>query len=129
MNEYEVIDALSSLRGEVGVHVMNFIAVLFGYLATAYFVGAKLTGFQISAINFLYIVFVPGPLFGIYESSVTMRNIYIAHAETVTNAFGASESYIMIPIIAPTMVTASWIVSIIFMHQIRKHASQNGITS
>ena len=49
MTEYEIVDAFSSIRNEVGNHVMNFVAVLFGYLVTANFVGSKLSRFQVSA--------------------------------------------------------------------------------
>ena len=90
MTEYEIVDSFSSLRSEIGDHVMNYIAVLFGYLATAYFVGPALSRFQVSAINFLYIIFTPGPLLGIYEAAVTMRRIYDAHPDVVTYSLSAS---------------------------------------
>ena len=123
MNEYEVIDVLSSLRDEIGVHVTNFVAVLFGYLATAYFVGPKLSTFQVSAINFLYFVYTPGPLFAIYESSVAMRNVYENYSEVAPYPVAATELYTFIPSLAPGMVIASWLVSLAFMFQIRRQRS------
>lgn len=43
MTEYEVIDALISLRTEIANHSMNFVTVMFGYVVAAYLVGKKLT--------------------------------------------------------------------------------------
>ena len=56
MSEYEIIDALISIRADVAQHSMNFITVLFAYIVAAYFVGSKLSRFQVSRyrqVNFL----------------------------------------------------------------------------
>ena len=57
MTEYEYLDLISTYRGENGFHVMNFVVVMFGYVAAAYFVGDKLTNFQVTAITILYTIF------------------------------------------------------------------------
>jgi len=120
MTEYEIVDALSSLRAEIGGHVMNFAAVLFGYLVTAYFVGGKLSRFQVTAITAVYIIFLPGPLTGAYEAATTMKNIYYAHPDVTTYPLAASHYIVAIPILVPAIVLSSWVISVLFMIQTRK---------
>ena len=120
MTEYELVDALSSLRVEIGGHVMNFAAVLFGYLMTAYFVASKLSRFQVSAITAVYVIFLPGPLTGIYSATTTMRNIYHAHTDVTTYPLPVPHVIEVMPILVPTIVLSSWVISVYFMFQSRK---------
>ena len=121
MTEYEVLEMLSLLRSETGDHVTNFVGVLFGYLATAYFIGSKLSSIQLAAINFTYFVYVPGPLLASFESSSTITKLFTSYPEY---AEVSENSYIFnshLPELVPLMIVAAWIVSLLFMVQIRNN--------
>ena len=120
MTEYEVVDVLSSLRAEIGDHVMNYAAVLFGYLVTAYFVGARLSRFQVTAITIVYVIFVPGPMYGVYQAAKTMTNVFNAHEGVANYPLAASEFIRLIPILVPLIVLSSCLISLLFMYQTRK---------
>ena len=128
MTAYELIDALSSLRMEAGNHVLNFISVMFGYVATAYFVGPKLTRFQVSAINILYTIFTPGPLMAAYEAATNARKLAFAFEGTLP--FSVAEAAILRfgPELVVAMVTISWTISIVFMIQMRRDRQKDNRT-
>lgn len=55
MTEAEAIEAFSSLGANAVSAFTVYISFTFGYLATAYFVGSKLTLFQSAVVSGLYI--------------------------------------------------------------------------
>jgi hypothetical protein len=57
MTEYELIDAYQSAEVSFQSGVSIFVTTIFAYLATAYFVGAKLTRTQVIIVSGLYTVF------------------------------------------------------------------------
>ena len=57
MTEYELIDAYQSVEASWQGAVSIFISIVFAYLATAYFVGAKLTRPQVAIVTGLYTIF------------------------------------------------------------------------
>ena len=99
---------------------MNFVAAMFAYVAAGYFVGEKLSSFQVTAITILYTIFSPLPVAAGYEAMQATR---VAHLEYVEH-FGAqdytSTLFLFGPELALVVVGASWIISIIFMFQTRK---------
>ena len=121
MTEYEVLDLISTHRSEVGFHVMNFAAAMFGYIAAAYLVGKKLTHFQAIAITFLFCLFVPGPMAAAQDASNSIAflvNTYGDQYESVRSS--ASTLAPIAPTIVPSTILSAWIVSMLFMYQIRK---------
>ena len=57
MTEYELIAAYQSVEASWQGAVSIFISILFAYLATAYFAGAKLTRSQVAIVTALYTMF------------------------------------------------------------------------
>jgi hypothetical protein len=57
MTEYELIAAYESVEASWQSGVSIFISILFAYLATAYFAGAKLTRSQVAIVTALYTMF------------------------------------------------------------------------
>jgi branched-subunit amino acid ABC-type transport system permease component len=57
MTEYELIAAYQSVEASWQGAVSIFISILFAYLATAYFAGAKLARSQVVIVTGLYTVF------------------------------------------------------------------------
>ena len=120
MSEYEVLELISTYREEGGFHVMNFAAAMFGYVAAAYFVGKSLTRFQTISITILYSLFVPGPMAACYEATVSMRTLSSTYADQYATAVSASGLDNFAPIIVPGTIIIGWIISIVFMYQVRK---------
>lgn len=121
MTEYEVLDLISTHRTEGGFHVMNFAAAMFGYLAAAYFVGRKLSNIQTIAITFLFCLFVPGPMAAGHEAALSIAflvNTYGSEFESVRSSTKALAT--IAPLVVPSTIFAGWVVSVLFMWQIRK---------
>ena len=57
MTEYELIDAYQSAEASWQGAVSIFVTIVFAYLATSYFVGAKLTRSQVIIVTALYTMF------------------------------------------------------------------------
>lgn len=113
------------LRSEVGDHVTNFVGVLFGHFATAHFIGHKLSTIQLSAIDFVYLVYVPGPLMASYEASSTVKKIFTSYPDL---AQASENSFIFnahLPALVPLMIISVWIVSLLFMIQIPNNGRKN----
>jgi hypothetical protein len=121
MTEYEVLDLISTHRTEGGFHVMNFAAAMFGYLAAAYFVGTKLSRLQTIAITFLFCLFVPGPMAAAHDAALSityLTNTYGTQFESVLES--AKTLGTIAPTVVPATIVAGWIVSMLFMWQIRR---------
>ena len=129
MTEYEIIDAFVSLRLEIAQHSMNFASVLFGYLIAAYFVGSKLTRFQVTVITVLYILWSPGPITAAYDGAVALRELYIQHQDVLSIDMGSSLLMIDYPKVAVATAFLSWLMSIIFMAQVRASKAVREIES
>lgn len=124
MTEYEIIDAIVTLRSEVAQHSMNFVSVMFGYIIAAYFVGAKLSKFQVSVITVLYLLWSPGPMMAGYDAAITLRDIYVQNQDSIEIELGAFLSIIDYPAIAVVVAGFSWVMSIVFMFQVRASSIQ-----
>ena len=121
MTEYEILDLISTHRTEGGFHVMNFAAAMFGYIAAAYFVGAKLSRFQTYAVTFIFCLFLPGPMLAAYDaaSAITfLSHTYGPQYESVQNT--AKTLGAVAPTLVPAIVLGGWIVSVMFMWQVRR---------
>ena len=127
MTEYEILDLLTSHREEAAYHVMNFAGVMFGYVAAAYFVGAKLSTFEAWVITILYSLFAPLPAGAAYESLHAIRELSELHQAGVNFSLDQTPTYIVGPEAISAMIFISWLISAIFMYRIRRktlnHAS------
>ena len=119
MTEYEIIDAIVSLRLEIAQHSMNFASVLFGYLIAAYFVGSKLTRFQVGVITVLYILWSPAPITAAYDASIALQELHQRHQDVLSIEMGSALFVFDYPKVAVATAFLSWVTSIIFMAQVR----------
>lgn len=55
MTEYEILDLLANESAQSATQFTLYLSVLFAYLVTAYFVGARLTVTQVFILSSLYI--------------------------------------------------------------------------
>ena len=129
MTEYEIIDAFVSLRMEIAQHSMNFASVLFGYLIAAYFVGSKLTKFQVTVITVLYILWSPAPITAAYDASIALRELYNQNQDVLSIEMGRLLFMFDYPTAAIATAALSWLMSIIFMAQVRASKSAREIES
>jgi hypothetical protein len=78
------INAITSTTGLVQADIANWLALLFGYLLVAYFIGANLTRMQVIILNALYIASVGFLTFTIVStSSVVSRLLDLLRGLTV----------------------------------------------
>lgn len=119
MTEYEIIDAISSLRSEAGQHVMNFVSVMFGFIIAAYFVGAKLSRFQASVITILYVIWTPGPMLAAYDVSTTLQQLYVQYHGVLPIELGASPLILHGAAVVTVGMASSLVMSIVFLFQVR----------
>ena len=70
MTEYEMTDIIMSRYANMSEHASLYFALVSGYLITAYIIGKRLTGLQVSVINGLFIMWTFGILMG-YNTSVS----------------------------------------------------------
>lgn len=119
MTEYEIIDALISVRADIAGHSMNFVSVLFAYIVAAYLVGSKLSGFEVSMITILYVLWSPGPILAAYDGAVALQDLYFTHREVLSIEMGASPLMATAPMVVSVGMSLAWLVSIVFMFQVR----------
>jgi len=128
MTEYEYLDLISTYRGETGFHAMNFIAVMFGYVAAAYLVGERLTSFQVSAITALYTIFAPLPVLSAHEAMGHARDLYIEYTANFGAVPFSSSSITWASEIVLLAMSTSWIISVVFMYQSRRGRNEGAST-
>lgn len=90
-----------------------FISILFAYIVAAYLVGSKLNKFQLWSITTIYSLFSVLTLSALYNLGTgIVHTTYLAQGEDIT--FTANS--------AVAICVLAWILSIIFMVQIRRSA-------
>jgi hypothetical protein len=57
MTEYELSDLINGISSNIVQGQAVYLTMITAYLAVAYSVGSKLTRFQVSFVNFVYILF------------------------------------------------------------------------
>lgn len=119
MTEYEIIDAIVSLRADIAGHSMNYVSVLFAYIVAAYLVGSKLSRFQVSMVTLLYVIWTPAPILAAYDGAVALQELYLSHQEILSIEMGASPLMNIVPTAVFAGMSLAWLVSIVFMFQVR----------
>ncbi len=119
-HQLQLIELISIHRNETGVHVMNFVAVMFGYVATAFFVGKQLSKFQVSAITILYTFFTVLPTLAGFESAKTLRALQGQYIDFGGELVNTSLLTAIAPEAVAGTIIMSWIISVVFMSQARK---------
>ena len=97
-------------------------AAMFGYVAAAYFVGAKLSRFQTIAITILFCLFVPGPVLGVHEAVSAMAALTHDYGPQFTSIDANSQLAFLAPTLVPATIVVGWLISIAFMFQIRRQS-------
>jgi len=119
MTEYEVIDAMVSLRSETAQHSMNLVYVIFSYIVVAYLVGRKLSRLQVAIITIIYAIWSIGPIMAAYDSATAVQQMYFNNQQILSIEIGASPLSSYVPIIVGAGMSFAWIMSILFMLQER----------
>ena len=118
MTEATYLELMSIYRTESGYHAMNFIAIMSGYIAAAYFMGAKLSRFQVTALTFVYAAIAPLPLVGSLQAADAAGKLFAQYGH-----LGAKPPFFFVidsaPIILGSSIIVSWIVSLAFMYSVR----------
>ena len=120
MTEFEYLELIIAARDSVGYHAMNYFTLLFGYLLAAYFVGHLLTRFQLISLTSLFTGISPFPCIASYQSAKE-------HATLTIEFYSRFRPGVAMPsfitdglLILPYFLTATWILSVIFMMQTRR---------
>ncbi len=125
MSEYEYIDAISTYRTEIGFHAINYIAAMFGYVATAYFVGPKLSRTQVGWITVLYTMFTPLPILAAHEAGTALRELQAGYLRSFSPDRSPDFMTTNAAELLLFVVFVSWCISIVFMVQARRHARKD----
>jgi hypothetical protein len=93
---------------------------MFSYLAASYFVGAKLSDFQVNSITGLYAVYSPFPCLSSVESLIECRKLSVEYLEKFHpyQTVGVLTEFGIEPLIG--LFLANWLVSFAFMYRARK---------
>ena len=73
MTEYELSDLLNGITSNIIQGQVVFLTILTAYLVVAYAVGAKLTRYQVSFVNFAYLLF---GIIGIQAQLYNLDQVY-----------------------------------------------------
>ena len=114
MEHYQALETIYVIRGVLAQDAMNYFTIFSAYLIITYLVGDKLTNFQAYAVSLLYSVFCLGPIVGFYLAVIDLNTI----------DHGARAPQVEIPYLVPSIMLLSWLVSIIFMVNVRKRSKK-----
>ncbi|MBT6443349.1 MAG: hypothetical protein HOK61_13050 [Alphaproteobacteria bacterium] len=118
MTEADLLEILSMHRNEAGSHVMNFFAVMSGYMATAYFIGQKLSRFQVIALTILYTGIVPMPLLAGVQTAEIIVALHSKYGALIPQT--TMDQFVSIaPATIGGTIVLSWLVSLVLMYRIR----------
>ena len=126
MTEYELIDAYQSVEASWLGAVSIYISILFAYLATAYFVGEKLTRTQVTIVTGLYTLF---SWFMLQLLSTVLRRMTQLGTEILefSPERAVADSRIVATglMIWGTIFLGSYIAGLVFMFQLRRNAKRS----
>ena len=114
MTEFEYHDLLNGTTSVISEITAVFISVFIAYLVCMYLVGKKLTKFQITAVSFTYSMFALLMVFLVYRNLTRISRITASYLELET------AQSTQIALLGPAIMLLSWLISIIFMIQIRR---------
>ena len=122
MSPAEYIGLITSIQ--VDRHVMNFVAVLFAYLVTAYFAGSRLSPFQVTAVTLLYTIFSIFPVLSVVFSMNQMGRLieqFRLEYPSLGSIYYPQTSILdyWMPILVLILMLA-WALSIWFMVRVRR---------
>jgi hypothetical protein len=130
MTEAEYLELIQlTSDGTVG-HVMNAISIIFAYLVAVFFAGNKLNRFQVISVTTIYsaffFVFSLASVIGTMTRFVTLRNQFASEYTQIAEIYGIRNSDPVIeygPVMMFSLMMLGWVLSILFMLNIRKTKS------
>ena len=120
MTEFEYLELIIAARDSLGYHAMNYFTFLFGYLLAAYFIGHLLTRFQLISLTALYAGISPFPCIASYQSAREHATLTIEYYSKFKPGVVPPEFTADGFLILPYFLTATWIMSVVFMVQSRR---------
>ena len=123
MTEYELIDAYQSVEASWQGAVSIYISIVFAYLATAYFVGEKLTRLQVAIVSGLYTLF---SLFMLRMLATLLRRMMQLgtdiHEISPDRAFADDSMVGVGQVVWVGVFLSAYIAGLVFMFQLRRNA-------
>ena len=124
MTAYEASDLLNGVISNQLAGQALFITLISGYVAVAYVVGAKLTKYQVSFVNFAFVLFI---LVGLFGSAQLIDMVY-EYSAMRANAIPGKGEFQSIDNLALWMTTGVRLVmvagALLFMWQVRHPKTQ-----
>ena len=125
MTEYELIDAYQSVEASWQGAVSIYISILFAYLATAYFVGEKLTRSQVVIVTGLYSLFSLFMLRMLATVLIRMTQLGTEILElSPERAVAGSRMIGTGLVIWGSVFIGSYVAGLVFMFQLRRNAKK-----
>jgi len=81
MTPAEYLELTGIASSNAGQHGSNVVATLFAYIIAAYFVGYKLSRFQVVSITILYTVYFTIPVFATLGEQTRLLRLFERFAE------------------------------------------------
>ena len=126
MNEYELLEAIRSAQDSAANGSMDFVAVLFGYIAAAYLVGKDLPRAVAVLVSLLFSGWLVARVLGVY-ASMNQLLILISryqHEFPESPLFSADMPQWVPMAIALGPLILAWMASLLFLHiYIRRRTS------
>ena len=111
LSNYELIDLALSYREAMTGDVMNYVSLLTAYLIVSYLVGSKLTRSQVTIITTLYSAIIAMVIYGTIATATTFVAVNAQLLDTAPS---------FLPQGLGILLFTGWVVSILFMFQIRR---------
>jgi hypothetical protein len=124
MADYQTLQTAYIIREVLAAEGMNALAIISSYLVVAYFVGPKLSRFQLWAISILYTVFCLGPLDGFYIAALDLKSLNQGEQGSRTLELPLAVEY---PWMIPAIIVLGWIMSIVFMINARRSSQSQDL--
>ena len=127
MDQATLIELMQDGLSYIGSHAMNAVTLIFAFLTMSYYVGAKLSRFQVWAVSGIYTGFYILPSFAAVRQTSILMNLIadfrISFPEAAIIYFPANlPSNYLWPIMG-FMLGAAWVISIVFLIRLRADAS------
>ena len=126
MSPAEHIELINQSFELIANSTMNYIYVLFAYLATAFLVGSRLTPFQVWSLTALYSVFLMFP--GTAAISNNFKIIALRRWFSEEHPIDAARISGALPLevvyLFATILILAWMLSLLFMYRTRQMGNE-----
>ncbi len=126
MAEAEILELIAIYTTNALTSLTVYVSFTFGYLTVAYFVGSKLSRFQVLAASGIYTVSAFGMMFstvGNVEAWSALKSKLPQDSEILTSLVWSGSLWV---VCIPIGLTLGIIISLYFMYDCRKSVSDGG---